>query len=64
MSREVVEIVTQMAANLGTALFDSKIRETIAVKEAQLLQQGLFEYAPKCNAAADYQAFIDELLKE
>ena len=49
---------------MGTKVFNTAIREGIAVKEAQLLKQNIFDYAPKANATQDYAAFIDELLKQ
>lgn len=62
LSREIVDLSAQLAARLGTKLFDAKIREAVAVKEAQILQQSIYDYAPKSNAAIDYAAFIEELL--
>lgn len=62
LSREIVDLSAQMAERLGTKLFNAKIREGIAVKEAQILQQNLFEYAPKSNPALDYMEFIEEFL--
>lgn len=62
LSREVVEIAEKLSTRLGTKLFKTKIREAIAVKEAQMNQKNLFEYAPKSNVAEDYICFIDELL--
>ena len=64
LSREVAEITKQLAAKLGTKIFDTAIRENISVKEAQLSQKSLFEYAPNSNAAKDYHAFIEELLSD
>lgn len=63
LSREVAELAEQLAAKLNTKLFTTRIREAIAVKEAQISQQSLYSYAPKSNAAIDYLSFIDELLK-
>lgn len=63
LSREVAELAEQLAAKLKTKLFTTRIREAIAVKEAQISQQSLYSYAPKSNAAKDYLCFIDELLK-
>lgn len=63
LSREIVDLSAQMAERLGTKLFDAKIREGIAIKEAQILQQNIFEYAPKSNPALDYADFVEELLK-
>ena len=62
LSREVAEIADQLAQRLGTKVFRTTIRENISVKEAQISQTSLFDYAPNSNAAKDYQAFIEELL--
>ena len=63
MSRDVADLASQLAAKIGTRVFRTTIREAIAVKEAQISQQSLFEYAPKAKVTDDYAAFIDELLK-
>lgn len=64
LSREVAELAEQLAAKLGTRLFKTTIRENIAVKEAQISQRTLYQYAPKAKATADYTSFIAELLGE
>ena len=63
LSREVAEIAGQLAARLGTRIFNTAIRENISVKEAQISQTSLFDYAPNSNAAKDYRTFIEELLE-
>lgn len=64
LSREVADMLEELAAKLGTKLFKTKIREAIAVKEAQISQQSLFEYSPKAKPTEDYNALIDELVGE
>ena len=64
LSREVAELAEQLADKLGTKLFKTTIREAIAVKEAQISQQSLFDYAPKAKVTEDYRAFIEELLEQ
>ena len=64
LSREVAEMAKQLAQKLGTKIFSTSIRENISVKEAQINQKSLFEYAPNSNAAKDYAAFIEELLSD
>jgi len=39
------------------------IRKAIAVSEAAALQRSLFEYAPKCNPAADYMRVFETITK-
>lgn len=62
LSREVAELAEQLAEKLGTKLFKTTIREAVAVKEAQISQQSLFDYAPKAKVTEDYRAFIKEFL--
>lgn len=64
LSKQLAELIAGEATKIGTKLFQATIREAIAVKEAQVLQQTLFSYAPKAKVAEDYNRFIDELLKE
>jgi chromosome partitioning protein len=64
LSKNIAGVMEQTAKYLNTKLFNKTIREGIAVKEAQISRQSIFEYAPKSNAAQDYSDFIDELLKE
>ena len=63
LSREIADLSNQLADKLGTKLFNARIREAIAVKEAQLNQKSLFEYSPKAGVTEDYSSFIDELLE-
>lgn len=52
-----------MAAKLGTKVFRTEIRECTAIKEAQLMYQSIYQYAPKANAVADFDSIVDELLE-
>lgn len=64
ISKAVSEKIDEIAQELDTKVFTSKIRESVAIREAQLLHSDIFKDAPKANATVDYTAFIDELLKE
>lgn len=63
LSRDVADLAGQLAEKIGTKLFKTTIREAIAVKEAQISQQSLFQYAPKAKVTDDYTKFIEELVK-
>ena len=64
LSQELRETIESRAARaVGTKVFQSVIREGIAIKEAQTQQASLYTAAPKSNAAGDYLAFIDEYLE-
>lgn len=62
LSREVVELMSDLAAQHETIVFDARIHEVIAINEAQINQLNLFEYAAKSKAIADYRQFVDQLL--
>lgn len=63
LSKDLAAMIAQTAERLHTKLFTTAIRETIAIKEAQASQQGIFDYSPKSNAAQDYSALLDEILE-
>lgn len=56
------EVVDMVASRYGDKVFQTKIRENIAIAEMPLSGQTLFEYAPKSNGAADYKALTDEVV--
>ena len=64
LTRDLTDIAEQTAAQLKTKIFNAKIREGIAVKEAQASGQSVLTYSPRSNPARDYSDFIEELLKD
>ena len=62
ISREISEMMEDTAKKLQTKVFNAKIRECVAVKEAEAGRVDLFSYAPKCNASLDYCDFIREFM--
>lgn len=63
ISQEMAEVIDETAEKLKTKLYDAKIRECTALKEAQATRQSIFSYAPKSNAAIDYNALIEEIIE-
>lgn len=62
LSRELAEMIGDKAQEMGTMLFNTRIRENISIKEAQQMQQDIFTYAPRSNGAVDYRNFVQEVL--
>lgn len=62
LSREIRGTAELIAQDLHIHLFDSFIRNSVVVSEAQSLQQSILDYAPKNNISKDYLQFVDELL--
>lgn len=50
-----------LRANFGATVFETKIRDNIAVAEAPLTTTDIFTYAPESNGAKDYIALCNEL---
>lgn len=64
LNRNIAEVMEQQAGAAGVPMYETKIREGVAVKEAQTMRQSLFDTHPKAKATADYAAFIKEYLKQ
>ena len=60
--RELADVLTETATEMGAELFKTRIRESVAVIEAAAVRKPLADYAPGSNAAADYKALTDEIL--
>lgn len=62
LSRDIADLADQLAGNLKTKLFKAKIREAVSIREAQINQQSIYDYAPKANVTKDYEAFLNEIM--
>jgi len=58
------EQAERAAKELGTVVYKTKIREATGVKEAQAKQKPLHDHPAGAAAAADYDDFVAELLKQ
>lgn len=61
ITRDLLAMFEQAAQVMNTRVFNAKIRESVAVKEAQAMQTDLLKHKPQNKAAQDYSAFIAEL---
>jgi len=62
--RGLDRLIKQQIEGAGFYVFGSLIRSCIAVSEAQATGGDVIGYAPKSNAAKDYEAATNELLKQ
>lgn len=61
LSQGMRKHLEEKAAEMGTKVFKTPVRECTALKEAQYLQRDIFGHAPRSNAAKDYAAVLEEL---
>ena len=63
LNRQIRDLLTERVQTMDTILFDTKIREGVAVPEAQAMQMSLIDYAPKSKPCMDYDLLVDEILQ-
>ena len=63
LARDMQSNIADAAEQLSTRLYKVPIRECAAIKEASAMQQDIYSYAPRSNAAKDYEAFVTEFLQ-
>ena len=63
LSREIKGTAELIAKQLNTDIFNSTIRSSVAIMEAQTNQQDIYNYSPKNGAAKDYMDLVEELIE-
>jgi len=64
INKDFKDMLDELARNNDLKIYNSIIRECIAIKESQALKEKITTYAPKSNAYIDYLAFTEEVLKD
>lgn len=64
LNQDILQMMLDIAEQLKTKVFNTTIREAIAIREAQIKKQDIFSYAPNSKVADDYNKFIDELIQD
>ena len=63
LNREVEEMSQSIAKKLGTKVFRSKIRTSVAVAESPAHGESIITYAPNSKPANDFLAVLNELMR-
>ena len=65
LSKKMLTSLNNIATRIKTKIFDTKIRDSIVIKEAQAQKEktDIFSYAKYSNVGKDYRKFIDEVLE-
>ncbi len=61
LARDVLEMAGQLAGQIGTVVFETKIRNGVAIAEAPAHGESIYEYSPRSAAVKDYEAFLEEI---
>jgi len=62
-NKDMKELTEQLGKYMNAPLYETYIRSSIVVEEAQVRKEDLFSYKGNSTVAEDYAAFVDEYLK-
>ena len=62
LNREVLEMSQQIATQLNTKVFTSRIRQSVSVAEAPAHGESVITYAPNSKPSADFISLTDEIV--
>ena len=63
LNRELKEMLKNTAEQMHTRVFETAIRESVAVRESQAMRKSIFAYASHSKQKADYDNFVLEYLR-
>ena len=63
LNRDIREMIDDYTKQMNTKIFDTSIRESVIVREAQTVRQPLIDYGRKSKPNQDYVEFTEELLQ-
>lgn len=63
LARDVTEAITDQCKEMKVPIMRTKIREAVAVREAQTVKESLYTYSPKSKPAKDYLELLEEITK-
>lgn len=64
LTKDTTEVLETAAKAIGTKLFNTRIRESVSIREAQAIGKDIFSFNPRCNGAADYTALLNEIAEQ
>lgn len=62
LRQTITERLEDVARKHKTKIYKTRIRENVAICEAQATRNNLFSYAPKSKGALDYMSLVEEVL--
>ena len=63
LNREVDDMAKEIAKNLNTRVFQTKIHSSVAVAESPAHGESIITYAPETKPARDFRVLLNELMR-
>ena len=64
LRKEMRKELERVATNLGTKVYQSFVRDNVAIPESQVLKMSVFKYKKKSNGSIDYFKFLLEFIQD
>lgn len=64
ITKQVHDDLKKLAEEIGTKLYKTPVRECVAIRESQLMQQDIFAYDETTAAAIDFTELVNEIIGE
>lgn len=64
ITQALTDSLNKAAEVLETVVYDTRIHESVAIRESQLLRSDIYTEAGKATATQDYLKFVDEFLSK
>lgn len=64
INKDMRALTTMLSEHIGAPLYETYIRSSVAVEEAQARKTDLFTHRENSTVAQDYRAFVDEYLRQ
>ena len=61
-TRQLIDAIQQQASALEIPIYETVIREAVAIREAQIMQSSIFDSHAQAKVTEDYSSFIDEYI--
>jgi chromosome partitioning protein len=62
INKDIKALTTQLSEQINVKIYNTYIRSSVVVEEAQAMKKDIFSYAADSTVANDYNSFIDEYL--
>jgi len=63
ITKDLTDSLQEYADTAGLKVYQTRIRESVSIREAQTVKKSIFDY-PRTNGAKDYAAFVDEFMNQ
>ena len=63
LNQTIADMLERASSALDTKVYETRIREAVAIREAQAFQQDIFSYDPNAKVASDYKALTKEVIE-